>query len=389
MSFTGVSFIGDGGRASRSASAINGGVVASGYHLLVVDGYSRTKQDCPNGEFIESRPFRLGGYNWTIEYFPNGCDPEDADSISLFLNLMDADCSFQKGVKVHFKFSFVDQVEMQDQLLPSVIATQGCDFGRGLSSWGVNGFIKREALEQSKHLNDDCFTVRCDMVFTKELSTQDAGAAPFVTGPRSDMREDFGRLLRTKDGADVEFVVGGETFTAHRCVLTARSRIIERGQRLEPMKDGKIASTIHIDDMEAKVFKALLTFIYTDSTGIDEEEDSEEEGERMEQDADNHGKDVEEKKLMWQHLLVAAGSYNIPSLSLICEEKLCAYIDASTAVNLLVIAVKHHCNGLKGACLDFLRSHSNLQKVMSAGGIDHLTTACPSILKELVAQFVL
>jgi speckle-type POZ protein len=155
------------------------------------------------------------------------------------------------------------------------------------------------------------------------------------------------------------------------------------------MKDGKIASTIHIDDMEAKVFKALLTFIYTDSTGIDEEEDSEEEGERMEQDADNHGKDVEEKKLMWQHLLVAAGSYNIPSLSLICEEKLCAYIDASTAVNLLVIAANHHCNGLKGACLDFLRSHSNLQKVMSAGGIDHLTTACPSILKELVAQFVL
>ncbi|CAL4941959.1 unnamed protein product [Urochloa decumbens] len=444
MSFAGVSFIGNG-RAACSASSITGAVSASGYHLLVVDGYSRTKQDHPNGKGIGSRPFRFGGCNWVIKYYPNGKCPEDADSISVYLNRKDDD-SIEKSVMVHFDFSFLGQVEMQDP--SSILATKVCDFGRS-SSWGIGEFIKRGALEQSKHLKDDGLTIRCDIIiFTKKLSTEDASAAPFITVPPSDMCQNFGDLLKTKEGVDVVFVVSGETFTAHRCVLAARSTVFKK-QFFGPMNNVTTASPICIDDMEAKVFKALLRFIYTDSPGIDEEEEEEEveeeegedlvgeeemgleeeddddgddgdenyeqddeeedeedgmemlegadeeevlegkeEGERMEQDNDDHVKDVEEKKLMWQLLLVAADRYNLRRLELICEEKLCAYIDTSMVANFLVLAEKYNCRGLKKACLDFLRSHVNLQKVISGGGLDHLTKAYPFILKEVIAQLV-
>ncbi|CAN6318386.1 unnamed protein product [Urochloa humidicola] len=265
----------------------------------------------------------------------------------------------------------------------------------------------------------------------------------FITVLPSDMCQNFGDLLKTKEGVDVIFVVSGETFTAHRCVLAARSTVFKE-QLFGSMNNVMAASPILIDDMEAKVFKALITFIYTDLPGIEEEEEEEEEegeeevldreeemglfdddddghenyeqddkeedkeddmemlervvedeilegkeeGDRMEEDNDDHVKDVEERKLMWQLLQVAADRYNLRRLELICEEKLCAYIDTSMVANFLVLAEKYHCRGLKEACLDFLRSHENMHKVISDGGLDHLSKACPSILKELIAQFV-
>ncbi|WVZ83220.1 hypothetical protein U9M48_030389 [Paspalum notatum var. saurae] len=67
-------------------------------------------------------------------------------------------------------------------------------------------------------------------------------------------------------GADVVFQVGTQTFKAHRCVLAARSDVFSVelfGQMKE--SDTAAGGGIHIDDMEAHVFKALLLFIYTDS----------------------------------------------------------------------------------------------------------------------------
>ncbi|GJN03221.1 hypothetical protein PR202_ga20640 [Eleusine coracana subsp. coracana] len=66
-------------------------------------------------------------------------------------------------------------------------------------------------------------------------------------------------------------VAGGETFAAHRCVLVARSPVF-RAQLFGHMKESKqcmgeddVRVPIPIDDMDAEVFGALLTFIYTDS----------------------------------------------------------------------------------------------------------------------------
>ena len=142
------------------------------------------------------------------------------------------------------------------------------------------------------------------------------------------------------------------------------------------MMEGTTTGVIRIDDMEAKVFKLLLTFIYSDSMpDINEEED-------MEEDDD----DVDDVEVMWQHLLVAADRYDLQRLRLMCEDKLCGYINATRVASILELAKQHHCRGLKDACLDFLNSPANLQEVTAAGGLNDLTISCPAVLIELIAK---
>uniref|UniRef100_A0A0E0EY38 BTB domain-containing protein n=1 Tax=Oryza meridionalis TaxID=40149 RepID=A0A0E0EY38_9ORYZ len=50
--------------------------------------------------------------------------------------------------------------------------------------------------------------------------------------PPVDYTEHFGGLLPSGEGADVKFKTGGETFAAHRCVLTARSPVVFRAREL-------------------------------------------------------------------------------------------------------------------------------------------------------------
>ncbi|KAL6641116.1 hypothetical protein ACP70R_019297 [Stipagrostis hirtigluma subsp. patula] len=119
--------------------------------------------------------------------------------------------------------------------------------------------------------------------------------------------------------------------------------------------------------MEPCVFKALLYFVYTDSLL------------KME-------KEEEDEDVMSQHLLVAADKYNLERLKLICQEKLCRYIDVGTVATILTLAEQHHCNGLKKECCGFLRSLANLRASMATDSFDHLSRSCPSIMKELMSM---
>ena len=83
-----------------------------------------------------------------------------------------------------------------------------------------------------------------------------------------------------------------------------------------PMKEG---IAIQIQDMEPNVFKALLSFVYTDLMPEMEVEGEAEEGEGR---AD---------EVMWlQHLLAAADRYDLQRLKSMCEERLWGHIDMSS-----------------------------------------------------------
>jgi len=92
--------------------------------------------------------------------------------------------------------------------------------------------------------------------------------------------------------ADVTFEVGEERFAAHRLVLGARSSVF-MAELLGPMKEKN--RHIRIDDMEPRVFKAMLHFIYTDSL---------------------HKMHKRDTYAMDQHLLVAADRYGLERLKL-------------------------------------------------------------------------
>ncbi|CAL4924967.1 unnamed protein product [Urochloa decumbens] len=265
-----------------SSSSIVGGTV-TGHHLLHIDCYSRTKEDLPNGQYIDSCPFRAGGGG-----------------------------SIAEPVKARARFSLLDQAGEPVPL--HSWTTRMHDFSKATSGFGYNKFLKRAWLEESKHLKDDRFTIRCDVIINKELRAEGEGRMPqlpLVAVPPSNLHQNLGDLLASEEGADVIFQA--EVFGA--------------------MKESADAAVIRIDDMYAQVFRALLRFLYTDT---------------LPEGLNVKGK---EGAAMAEHLLVAADRYNLERLKLICEDKLCSHIDTDSVVTILALAEQHHCHGLKEACL--------------------------------------
>lgn len=116
---------------------------------------------------------------------------------------------------------------------------------------GYKRFYKRTSLEQSDYLKDDCLLIRCVVGVVK---THTEGPKLYrIPLPPSDMGHQFGQLLETKRGTDVNFEVDGEVFAAHKLVLAARSPVF-RAQLFGPMKD-KSTQCIMVEDIEAPVFK--------------------------------------------------------------------------------------------------------------------------------------
>ncbi|KAG0548718.1 hypothetical protein BDA96_01G191100 [Sorghum bicolor] len=368
-----------GGEPSRSASTIVANT-ASGYHILRIDGYSRTLAT-PTGEYIASLPFTVGGLRWHIRYYPNGNN-------------------VAKPVKAQFGFRFVGDVAEQPLTLG------GMHIYDNQSAWGRPQFIKREVFEASKHLLDDSFAIRCDVVVTTEFRTEEAPEATTpadsISVPPSDLHQHLGGLLLNEKGADVVFDVAGETFAAHRCVLAARSPVFS-AELFGAMKESNAGGgVVHIEDMEPRVFKALLYFVYTDLLPNTKTAKEVEEADVVDDDDDEEGvfsqhlltREVEEggidddddEDVLSQHLLVAADKYNLERLKLLCESKLCEYIDVGTVATILALAEQHHCHELKKACFHFLSSPANLRAVVASDGFKHLSRSCPSVMEELVAM---
>ncbi|KAI5016328.1 hypothetical protein ZWY2020_006179 [Hordeum vulgare] len=352
---------------AASASAIVA-ETASGYHHLKIRGYSSLKA-IPSGQHLTSGPFTVGGHRWRILYYPNGDRAESAGHVSVFLFL---DENVAKEVRARFQFGFKAEKRglfFLKKAKPAAGTSADAQTFASHGSWGYTKFVHWSALEKSKHLKRDSFTIRCDISVVQRVRIQGTiqeAALKFVNVPPSDLNQHLSGLLITGRGADVVFEAGGETFAAHRCVLAARSPVFS-AELFGSMMEGSSTGTndlVRIHGMEAQVFKALLCFVYTDSLP-------------------EMGK--EEEDAMCQHLLVAVDTYNMERMKLICEDKLCKYINVGTVVNILSLAELHHCPGLKSACIHFLSSPANLRAAMASDGFEHLSATCPSVVKELIA----
>lgn len=125
-----------------------------------------------------------------------------------------------------------------------------------------------EDLESSGYIRDDRLTVSCELTVVKEttLSPTTLASSELIEVPVPDITSHLGKLLEDKEGADVTFSVAGETFPAHRVVLLMRSPVL-KARLLGPMRDnGTTDMLMTIDDMQPEVFRALLHFVYTDSS---------------------------------------------------------------------------------------------------------------------------
>ncbi|KXG38518.1 BTB/POZ and MATH domain-containing protein 1 [Sorghum bicolor] len=365
----------DRGKPSRSSSAIVADM-ASGYHDLQIDSRLLDATSVPHGESVLSCAFTVGGHTWRMMCYPNGSRSAAGGYVSMFLRL---DEEVAKPVPAQVEFSVMAEkralflVRSKKKKVPSTkkefVTTS--DFASRRHNVGYPNFAKREDLLKMVRRQDDPLTIRCHIVVfnghraVQQFPKQQA-AASAVHVPPSNLHTHLGDLLSSKRGADVVFEVGGETYPAHRCVLAARSPVFAV-ELFSSMRESDAAAggVVHIDDMEPQVFQALLHFAYTDTLP---EMRTPEEG------------------VLCQHLLVAADRYDMERLKLICEDKLCRYIDVGTAAIVLTLAEQHRCHCLKKACIDFISAPANLKAVVASDGFEHLSSSCPSITKDLLAM---
>ncbi|XP_066159892.1 BTB/POZ and MATH domain-containing protein 3-like [Oryza sativa Japonica Group] len=157
----------------------------------------------------------------------------------------------------------------------------------------------------------------------------------------------------------VSFVVGGETFPAHRAVLAARSPVF-RAELLGPMAEAKM-SRITIHDVEPVTFRAMLRFIYTDEL---EEKDS------MATD-------------LLQNLVAVADRYDLSRLKLMCAQKLWEKVSVENVATMLIYAEMHGCPELKTSCLDFFVQEENFKVAVLNEGYAQLVQHFPSVIDEI------
>ncbi|GJN34796.1 hypothetical protein PR202_gb23492 [Eleusine coracana subsp. coracana] len=233
----------------------------TGYHNLTIDGYKATSRKLSGRWSAASQTFEAAGYNWRVTYQPN--NNSWSEYIDLYLEHVHDDHHGPDSADRRLRAD--DPVEIKLSLLD-------------------------KAGNPSGYLKDDRFTVRFEITVIKSWTESTAAGsinnngtirsvslARGIVVPPSDLHEHLNNLLWKKQGTDVTVDVGGEAFEAHMWLLAARSPVFETellAAAKEMVPSGGIRPHMKIQDMEPRVFKAMLHFMYTDSLPAMEEEEA-------------------------------------------------------------------------------------------------------------------
>ena len=141
--------------------------------------------------------------------------------------------------------------------------------------------------------------------------------------------KDFtGALLNCDAFRDVKIRVSNEEFSAHKCILAARSPVLHKMLETDSFKEGQ-EDIINISDLRSAVFKEMLYFIYTGHLSL-------------------------QAKTMANDLMVAANIYEMPDLIKLCGEEFLPKLTKENASKMLKFAVLHNDNFMLGKILNFV-----------------------------------
>ncbi|TVU04996.1 hypothetical protein EJB05_48143, partial [Eragrostis curvula] len=298
------------------------------------------------GKSICSEPFSTGGLMWRVNCYPSGRDgSHGGEYVSIFFELV----SKSKSVHAIYEAFLIDK---DRQPCHEVAYRSNAHLFETGSERGWSQFVARTELEEV-YLTEGHFTFVCAIMVIRDSS---------IPVPPPDIGEQFSNLLDSSDGADISFVVDGETFHAHRAVLAARS-LVFRAELLGSMAEATMSS-ITLHEITPATFRIMLQFVYTDALpGDDELWDSSTE--------------------MMQNLLAAADRYALDRLKLMCAQKLWDDVSVDTVTDTLACAKMYSCSELKSKCFDFFASEENFKKAVLTEGFVQLVQKFPSIMSEL------
>ncbi|CAO2188887.1 unnamed protein product [Urochloa humidicola] len=150
--------------AEVTVSAAAATVAATKCHMFKIEGYKRIKTMYGNGRSIDSCGFEAGGHTWRIQFFPDGSRSDNAAWVSLVLKLEDDDAAAGNNddkVLIEFQFSLVSHRDKPAR--KPYGKTYTASLNKARKAFGCGCFIRRDDLEKSEFLRDDCLAIRCDI----------------------------------------------------------------------------------------------------------------------------------------------------------------------------------------------------------------------------------
>ena len=290
-----------------------------------VENYNQRK-NLGYATFVRSPSFTVGGYEWTLNYYPDGRSEQTEGHVSVALELMGTETFW-----AILSLTFAGEVDRS--AWAGWATTTFLNTNNNFTFYWPE--VRSEVLEQMGLVRNDCLEIQCQISVCRPNQLLKAGLLPEVEVPASDMLQNLGRFMADHVAADVTFKVEQETFQAHRIMLAACSPVFDK--QLNGQLREKDMGCILVHDMQPTVFKALLHFIYTDSL------------------IDMSDMVVNDQIELIRHLLVAADRYCMDRLKNICEGILCKCVDMESLLTTVGLADQYHCMKLLAACVEFLK----------------------------------
>ena len=188
------------------------------------------------------------------------------------------------------------------------------------------------------------FRVKCKIMHTLSVVPKQTNRV---------LHYDIGQLLATQKFSDVKLKVNEETFYAHKSILAARSSVFEAMFEHEMLEN--VTSFVNITETDNKVFKDMLTFIYSDQ-------------------APNLKDTV-------FGLLPMADKYQLDALKDTCATYLRNNLTTENVVDVLILADLYRSIELKEKAIAYINKHG--VKITATEGYKSLVMSHPHLIGEL------
>ena len=152
------------------------------------------------------------------------------------------------------------------------------------------------------------------------------------TFPRTtyQLHHDIGQVFESEKFSDIKLNANNEIFHAHKIVLASRSPVFAAMFDHEMLE--KVEGSVIIEDIDKKVFKEVLRYIYT--------------GQALNLEETVFG------------LLSAADKYDLNELMTLGANYLCNHLTSKNVSDVLILADAHCSGKLKAVAIKFINTHA-------------------------------
>lgn len=120
-----------------------------------------------SGNFVQSDTFTVGGYQWVIEFYPQGWNSSYYDFVSIIVRLTNTS-DVVNAIFTHRLLDWNTSNWSTDTPATSDVETF---LTSGYSGWGYFDFITRFKLEKSNYLRSDTLMIKTSLWVTKDSLT--------------------------------------------------------------------------------------------------------------------------------------------------------------------------------------------------------------------------